>query len=153
MRINGVRLGAEEVCVFGVISAGSFCRFASRKFIALCWKLPPLLSLLCVWSPPWSWDVGTGVGSIGKKLVEGNGASGFIAGGPSCRHVILAHIWPLSLGINLRITASSWQPQLREARTYKIYDHRRHSFNLFDFSRMTLRIIWGQCCFCATYVE
>lgn len=72
----------------------------------MCWKLPPLLSLLCVCSPAWSWDVGTGVGSIWKKLVEENGASWFTAGSSSGRHVILAHIWPLSLGINLRITAS-----------------------------------------------
>lgn len=75
------------------------------SFVA-CWSLPPLLYLLCVFFSTRRWDVSTGVGSIRKELVKGNGASGFAAGRPSSQHVILPHIWLPVGGISFRVASS-----------------------------------------------
>lgn len=65
--------------------------------------------------PPWSWDVGGGVGSTGKELVEGNGASRLAARGPSGQHVVLTHIWLPVVGIGLRVADPTWHADSGEA--------------------------------------
>lgn len=61
-----------------------------------------------MWSSARSRDVGAGVGSVGEKLVKGDGDSGITAGSPSGQHVVLPHIWPPAGTIGFRVAASPW---------------------------------------------